>query len=160
MSCDEAITFRGLTASSVSASKAARGASAKKNTGCELVLRRELFRRGLRYRLHAKFLAGQPDIVFVRRRVAIFCDGDFWHGRQLASRLDKLARGHNSRYWLGKIRRNAARDKLQTAALIANGWTVLRFWETDILRNATGVADQVCRVLTTGASRRSSGGPG
>src|ERR1700682_2694340 len=102
-------SFAGLHPASDSASTAARGASAKTNTRCELVLRRELWRRGVRYRLLHPGLLGRPDIVFPKRGLVIFCDGDFWHGRDLEARLAKLARGHNASYWIAKVRQNVER---------------------------------------------------
>ncbi|WP_348652882.1 hypothetical protein [Polyangium sp. y55x31] len=83
-------SFACLHPASENASTAARAASAKRNTRCELALRRELWRRGLRYRLHLPGLPGRPDIVFTKHRVVVFCDGDFWHGRHLEARLAKL----------------------------------------------------------------------
>jgi len=143
-------SFTGLLPASESASTAARGASTKTNTRCELALRRELWRRGLRYRLHAPGLPGRPDIVFRRHRLVIFCDGDFWHGRNLEHRLAKLARGHNAAYWVAKVRRNVERDHRNTSELDAAGWTVLRFWETDVLRETRTVADRIEEVLVKG----------
>lgn len=140
-------SFRGLRAASDRASTAARGASAKINTRCEIVLRRELWRRGLRYRLHCADLPGRPDIVFRQQRLAVFCDGDFWHGRELERRLAKLSRGHNSAYWVAKVQRNVERDRRQTQSLEQNGWVVLRLWESDILRQPCRVADQVVALL-------------
>jgi DNA mismatch endonuclease Vsr len=102
---------------------------------------------GLRYRLHVLGLPGSPDIVFTKRQVVVFCDGDFWHGRDLNRRLAKLATGHNATYWLAKVQRNVERDRRQTGALEALGWTVLRFWETDILCRADYVADQIIAVI-------------
>jgi DNA mismatch endonuclease, patch repair protein len=143
-----ATSFVGLQPSSKRASIAARAASAKRNTRCELVLRRELWRRGYRYRLHVSGVPGRPDIVFRRQRVAIFCDGDFWHGRDLENRLAKLMRGHNSAYWTAKIQRNVERDRQNTAELKAAGWDVLRFWETDVLRDTLNAADRIAGVLS------------
>ena len=140
-------SFDRLRPASEKASAAARGASTKANTRCELVLRRELWRRGLRYRLHHPGLPGRPDIVFIKHRVVVFCDGDFWHGRDLNSRLAKLAGGHNATYWLAKLERNVERDRRQTGALEASGWMVLRFWETDVLCQVGNVADQIIIVL-------------
>ena len=139
--------FRGLHPASQKATAAARGASRKKNTRCELVLRRELWRRGLRYRLHLPGLLGHPDVVFQKQRVVVFCDGDFWHGRNLNERLSRLYEGHNAKYWVAKIRKNFDRDFCQTETLRASGWTVLRFWETDVLRDVTYVADQITDAL-------------
>jgi DNA mismatch endonuclease, patch repair protein len=128
-------------------SRAARGASAKTNTRCELVLRRELWRLGLRYRLHGAGLPGRPDILFPKQRVVVFCDGDFWHGRDLEARLAKLARGHNAPYWIAKVQRNVERDLHQTRALEAAGWIVLRFWESDLLHHTRDAADRVVNTL-------------
>jgi DNA mismatch endonuclease (patch repair protein) len=140
-------SFKGLRPASWSASAAARGTSAKMNTRCELMLRRELWQRGIRFRIHKTGLPGRPDIVFHKRRLAVFCDGDFWHGRDLTGRLARLAKGHNSEYWVAKIRKNAERDRLQTRALEAMGWKVLRFWETDVYQQASSIADQIAAAL-------------
>src|SRR4051812_14667372 len=72
----------------------------------EQLLRRTLWRKGLRFRTHLRSLAGQPDIVFTRAKVCIFCDGDFWHGREWPSLREKLLRRANPDYWLPKISRN------------------------------------------------------
>src|SRR4051794_27505829 len=119
-------SFAGLGPASKRASTAARGASRKTDTRCELVLRRELWGRGIRYRIHVGELPGRPDIVFPLKRVVIFCDGDFWHGRNLEYRLAKLRRGHNSKYWIAKLQRNVARDRDTQRALEELGWTVVR----------------------------------
>ena len=147
-------SFKGLRPASEKASRAARATSAKANTRCEALLRRELWRRGLRYRLTPRALPGRPDIVFTKDRIAVFCDGDFWHGRDLTMRLAKLSQGHNAPYWLAKVQRNVERDRQQAEALEASGWIVLRFWETDILRNAADIAENVAGVL---ASRQAVG---
>src|SRR5690606_4726586 len=112
-----------------------------------LRLRRELWRRGYRYRLHVPGLPGRPDIVFPRHRLVVFCDGDFWHGRDLEHQLAKLCRGHNSTYWVATVRRNVERDCQQTRLLRGADWTVLRLWETDIPRRTTEIADEVIAAL-------------
>lgn len=147
-------SFQGLRPASKKASAAARGASAKANTRCELILRRELWRRGLRYRLHAPGLPGRPDIVFSKYQLLVFCDGDFWHGRNLETRLTKLARGHNATYWVQKVQRNVQRDRRHTAALAAANWVVLRFWETDVLRRTTEIADRIAAALERQSNRQ------
>jgi DNA mismatch endonuclease (patch repair protein) len=87
----------------------------------------------------------------------VFCDGDFWHGRDLAVRLAKLAKGHNAPYWVAKIQTNVARDRRHDAALAANGWTVLRYWESDVIRNASAIASEVfATVLRLRGSVRQS----
>ncbi len=92
-------------------------------------------------------LPGKPDIVFPRRRLAVFCDGDFWHGKDWESRRKKLARGTNSSYWIAKIERNRARDLNNRQALEAAGWTVLRFWESEIRLDTTAVAARILSYL-------------
>lgn len=139
--------FAGLSAASPQASINARAASRKRDTAPELLLRRELTRLGLRYRLDRADLPGRPDIVFIRERVAVFCDGDFWHGRDLAARLDRLRAGHNAPYWVAKIASNVARDRRNEAALVDAGWLVLRYWETDVLRDSEGCAAAVLAAL-------------
>jgi DNA mismatch endonuclease, patch repair protein len=135
--------YRGLLPASPRASSAARGSSKKKNTACEIVLRKALTALGLRYRVDAADLKGRPDIVFRPARVAIHCDGDFWHGRNLEQRLAKLSAGHNAPYWVAKIRGNVARDARSAAALEADGWLVLRYWETDIHADAKRIAAEI-----------------
>lgn len=73
----------------------------------------------------------------------VFCDGDFWHGRNLTARLERLARGHNADYWVAKIRANVARDRANTNALTNLGWTVIRIWEKDIARSPGKAAEKV-----------------
>lgn len=136
-------SYVGLKPASAKASAAARGSSKKSGTTCELLLRRELWRRGLRFRVAAPGLPGRPDLVFTTARVVVFCDGDYWHGRGLASRVRKLAKGHNAPYWIAKIRANVARDRLHARKLRGLGWTVLRFWESRILGDPRHVADLV-----------------
>jgi DNA mismatch endonuclease, patch repair protein len=125
--------YDGLRPASPKASKAAKGASKKRDTRPEVMLRRALWRLGLRYKVAPKGLPGRPDVVLARARVVIFCDGDFWHGRDLETRVAKLTAGHNAPYWVAKIRANVERDRRHDAALAADGWDVLRFWEKDIL---------------------------
>ena len=133
-----------LKPASKASSTAARGASKKKDTGPELELRKALRQAGLRsYRVDVATLRGRPDVVFTRERVAVFCDGDFWHGRNLDARIAKLQQGHNAPYWVAKIRGNVARDRSVDAELEEDGWDVLRFWETDVRRDATSVAKAV-----------------
>jgi DNA mismatch endonuclease (patch repair protein) len=111
-------------------------------------LRRALYALGLRYRVARADLPGCPDVVFAAARVAVFCDGDFWHGRGLEQRVAKLQRGHNAPYWVAKIRRNVERDRATDVALRADGWEVLRYWESDIRANPAAIADAVHRVVT------------
>lgn len=114
-----------------------------RGTGPEKVLRRALRKAGVRFRACVARLPGKPDIVLSSRRLAVFVDGDFWHGRQWQTRNHASLEGQFSRiasrdYWLRKIRGNMARDLSSTAALLAAGWSVARFWETDVNRDAAG----------------------
>jgi DNA mismatch endonuclease (patch repair protein) len=77
----------------------------------------------------------------------VFCDGDFWHGRDLDKRVAKLERGHNAPYWVAKIAANVARDRRQESELAASGWRVLRYWETDIKRDSQRIAQDIARVV-------------
>ena len=136
-------SFQKLEPASPRASVAARGSSKKKNTACEIVLRKALTALGLRYRIDAADLSGRPDIVFRPARVAVHCDGDFWHGRNLEQRLAKLSTGHNAPYWVAKIQGNVARDARNTTALEAGEWLVLRYWEKDIHADAERIAAEI-----------------
>ncbi len=142
--------FSKLRPKNETASRRARSSSAKCDTRPELLLRRELWRRGVRYRLCLPGLPGRPDIVLPGHRLVIFCDGDFWHGRNLDDRLRRLGVGHNAEYWVQKIRSNVDRDRRQDVLLREAGWKVLRLWETDI-RHSLGAC--VDRVLTALGSR-------
>jgi DNA mismatch endonuclease (patch repair protein) len=146
-------SFKGLHSSSTKASATASASSRKRDTRCEIILRKELSRLGLRYRIAADSLPGKPDVVFVGPRVAVFCDGDFWHGRDLAVRIKKLEAGHNAPYWVAKIRTNVERDSRVAAELENNGWLVLRFWESEIRRGATVIAVHIAAAV---ARRRKS----
>jgi DNA mismatch endonuclease (patch repair protein) len=106
----------------------------------------------LRYRVDVAALPGRPDIVFTAARVVIFCDGDFWHGRDLESRSARLAQGHNASYWTAKIRTNVLRDQKRTEELQADGWLVLRYWESDITGDAAAVATDIVAHLTVRCS--------
>ena len=139
-------SFEHLRPSSAKASKAAAG-NRSHNTKCEIVLRSALWRRGLRFRKNVQDLPGKPDVVFPRARVVVFCDGDFWHGRNLAERLKKLRNVHNSDYWMAKIKANVERDRRHDSQLKAMGWTVFRVWESDVLADPVGVAGNVEEVV-------------
>jgi DNA mismatch endonuclease (patch repair protein) len=112
-----------------------------------MVLRSAVWRIPLRYRIAPAGLPGRPDLVFARERVVVFCDGDFWHGRNLDARLAKLAAGHNAPYWTAKIRTNVERDARHTKQLEAAGWLVLRFWESDILRDVVAAAEVIADAV-------------
>ncbi len=133
------LSFQGLTPASEAASRSKR-ANRKTDSLHEILLRRELTKLGLRYRTYVGDLPGNPDIVFRTAKVAVFCDGDFWHGRNWARLRRNLLRRHNAAYWIAKIARNRQRDREVTRELVRAGWQVLRIWETDILRNPFAIA--------------------
>lgn len=101
-----------------------------KDTKPEMIVRKYLFSRGLRYRLHVKTLPGSPDIVLPKYKTVIFVDGCFWHGHEGCKyyRLPKT----NTDFWRAKIERNISRDIRNEAELNARGWSVIRVWECDI----------------------------
>ena len=103
-----------------------------KNTDIELLLRRELWKRGYRYRINDKKVFGKPDIVFRKQKIAIFCDSEFWHGKKfLAGEQFKT----NNIFWETKIKRNIERDQEVNQTLSEMGWDVLRFWGKEIELN-------------------------
>lgn len=100
-----------------------------KNTNIEILLRTALFKKGYRYKIKNS-LFGRPDFVFPGKKIAIFCDGDFWHGKNF--KKDKV---NYKEFWVKKIETNRKRDNLVNKTLKKEGWIVLRFWKTDILNN-------------------------
>ena len=139
-------SFSGLTAASPASSRAKKMNRAQ-DTAHERTLRKLLWQGGLRYRKNVKALPGKPDIVFTTGRVAIFCDGDFWHGRYWQQLSRKLSTGANPSYWLHKIESNRQRDRRTDESLRKAGWTVLRFWETDILGDPERVAVEIAKIV-------------
>lgn len=106
-----------------------------KGTSIEVTLRKALWSRGIRYRKNLKTIPGRPDIAITKYRIAIFCDGEFFHGKDWEILKPKLEQGKNPDYWVKKIQRNIDRDKEKDQALLAQGWTVIHFWGKDILKN-------------------------
>ena len=106
-----------------------------KDTTIEIVLRKALWNKGYRYRKNCKDITGHPDIVLTKYKIAIFCDGEFFHGKDWASQKLKVLKSNNSDYWISKIERNMERDRENEQALIVMGWTVIRFWSKDIIAN-------------------------
>lgn len=154
--------FEGFSPSSKRASTTAK-AVRRTDGRAEVALRKALWTLGLRYRKNVTTLPGKPDIVFQKMRVAIFIDGDFWHGRDWDARLAKLRRGSNAPYWVAKINANMERDKRKTAELQADGWTVLRVWETDVVRAPSEVAERIASGWLRGLgipAENSRGRPG
>ena len=116
-----------------------------KNTAIELSMRKALWDSGIHYRKNYTILPGTPDIAITKYQVAVFCDGDFWHGKDW---VRKKARIKNNRdYWIDKIERNIKRDVRTDQALHALGWTVIRFWGSDIHKDLSGCIDDIKDVI-------------
>jgi len=146
----KAPSFKGLQPASASASRS-KSKNKRVDTSHELLLRRKLWRLGLRFRKHVSSLPGKPDVIFPSVKVAVFCGGDFWHGRNWTVLKRNLGVGTNSSYWTAKISSNMKRDARNTALLKAMGWYVIRVWETDIQRDPI---DMACRVKKAVSLRR------
>lgn len=116
-----------------------------KNTKPELAFRKALWAAGYRYRINYKKLIGKPDIVLNRYKTIIFIDGEFWHGYNWQERKDKIKT--NREFWIPKIERNIQRDKEVNAALENLGYTIFRFWETDVKKNLDTCLQKVISSL-------------
>lgn len=103
-----------------------------KDTEIEVILRRALWKKGYRYRKNYCKLPGKPDIVLTKYKIAIFCDGEFFHGKDWNMLKAKLGKSNNSKFWIDKISRNIERDEEINKKLIYGGWTVIRFWGKEI----------------------------
>lgn len=114
-----------------------------KDTKIELKLRKALWEKGYRYRKNYKELPGCPDIVLTKYRIAIFCDGEFFHGKDWDVLKPRLEKSNNSEFWIKKISRNMERDDEIDKQLLFRDWTVIRFWGKDILKNT----DECIRVI-------------
>jgi DNA mismatch endonuclease, patch repair protein len=113
-----------------------------KDTKIEIMLRKAIYEAGCRgYRLNYKLL-GKPDIVFTKYKVAIFCDGEFWHGRYFNEKKHKY-----KKYWKDKIMYNMGRDRKNNEKLKSMGWLVMRFWETDIKKNMDKCTNEIESAL-------------
>lgn len=106
-----------------------------KDTAIEIRLRKALWHKGYRYRKNYKDLPGKPDIVLTKYKIAIFCDGEFFHGKDWEVLKPRLERGDNSEFWIKKITRNIEHDDEVNKQLLFLGWTVIRFWGNDIKKN-------------------------
>lgn len=116
-----------------------------KDSKIEVLLRKELWNRGLRYRKNVTRIFGKPDIAFIGKKIAVFCDSEFWHGYNWEERK-KDFKSHQE-FWIPKIERNMERDKEVNEKLISEGWIVLRFWGKEIKKNTVQCADQIEKVV-------------
>lgn len=114
-----------------------------KDTSIEVSLRRALWKKGYRYRKNYSALPGKPDIVLTKYRIAIFCDGELFHGKNWEILKPRLLKGNNPDFWVKKIERNMKRDDENDKKLLFLGWTVIHFWGNDILKNT----DQCVKVV-------------
>ena len=116
-----------------------------KGTKPELVLAKAMWALGLRYRKNSGSIFGKPDFSFKKYKVAVFVDGEFWHGKDWEQRKAKIK--GNREFWIAKIERNIRRDMEVTGRLKAEGWTVLRFWSNDVVKNAGCHAEKVRQAV-------------
>jgi DNA mismatch endonuclease (patch repair protein) len=115
------------------------------NTAIEAAFTKALWHSGIRYRKNYKDLPGKPDITITKYRIAIFCDGEFWHGKDWETRKHKLK--GNREYWIAKIERNINRDDKINRLLQNSGWIVMRFWGNDIQKNLAGCVEEVKEAI-------------
>lgn len=116
-----------------------------KDSAIEILLRKELWSRGIRYRKNVKTVFGHPDIAFIGKKVAVFCDSEFWHGYDWETSKEKIKTRRE--FWIPKIERNIVRDKEVTEKLESDGWIVIRFWGNDIKKNPKECADIIQHCL-------------
>ena len=116
-----------------------------KDSQIEQLLRKELWSRGIRYRKNVNRIYGKPDIVFIGKKIAIFCDSEFWHGYNWEERK-KDFKSHQE-FWIPKIERNMERDAEVTERLESEGWTVFRFWGNEIKKNTAQCADIIEKAV-------------
>ena len=114
-----------------------------KDTKIEILLRKALWEKGYRYRKNYNKLPGKPDIALTKYKVAIFCDSEFFHGKDWEVLKPRLEKGNNSEFWISKISRNRERDDEVNKKLLFMGWTVIRFWGNDIKKNT----DECIKVI-------------
>lgn len=127
-----------------------------RDTKIEVLLRKALWKKGYRYRKNYKELPGKPDIVLTKYKIAIFCDGEFFHGKDWEVLKPRLEKSNNSDFWISKISRNREHDDEVNKKLLFMGWTVIRFWGKDIKNNTSecvNVVEEVIFDMEIGASK-------
>ena len=122
-----------------------------KDSKIETILRKELWSRGLYYRKNVRTILGKPDIAFKQKKVAVFCDSEFWHGYDWENRKTDIK--SNRDFWIPKIERNIQRDKEVTESLRKEGWIVLRYWGKDILARTSEIADEIEKTVRERAKK-------
>lgn len=116
-----------------------------KDSDIELTLRKELWSRGLRYQKNSKKVFGHPDIVFIGKKVAVFCDSEFWHGYDWEHKKEEIKSRRD--FWIPKIERNMQRDCKVNETLKADGWIVIRFWGKEIKKDLSRCADEIEKAV-------------
>lgn len=127
------------------------------DTKIEVAFRRALWRAGIRFRKNFKGLPGKPDIAITRHKIAIFCDGEFWHGKDWSAAREKIRARRD--YWVPKIERTMERDSASERRLAALGWTVLRFWGRDIQKSLDLCVAEVMEAILCSKAEASGGWP-
>lgn len=117
------------------------------DTSIEIIMRRALWREGIRYRKNYKKLPGKPDIAITKYKIAIFCDSEFWHGKYWEILKIRLEKGSKGEYWVSKIERNIERDEEINKKLKYLGWQVLRFWEKEIKKQTDMCVQTVKKAI-------------
>jgi DNA mismatch endonuclease (patch repair protein) len=112
-----------------------------KDTSVEIMLRRALWREGIHYRKNVKTLPGKPDIAITKYKIAVFCDGELWHGKDWEKRRETIRT--NRDYWIPKIERNMQRDNENEKRLENMGWIVMRFWGKDIKKDLANCIGEI-----------------
>ena len=120
-----------------------------KDTSIEVTLRKALWHAGIRYRKNYPGLPGTPDIAITKHKIAIFCDGEFWHGKDWETKKDKF--NTNREFWINKIERNIDRDNEVDRKIRGNGWTVVRFWGNEIEKNLPGCVEEIQDIIFQGS---------
>lgn len=118
-----------------------------KDTSIELAVRKKLHSLGYRFRVNYKPLPGKPDIVFTKKKIAIFIHGCFWHGHEVGCRYSHVSQSRKE-YWEQKIAKTKERDKEHTSFLIANGWKAIIVWECDIKTNFDETIIHITQTLS------------
>ncbi|QEY27023.1 very short patch repair endonuclease [Neisseria zalophi] len=120
-------------------------ANKSKGTKPEILLAKALWHMGLRYRKNDRTIFGNPDLSFKKYKIAVFIDGEFWHGKDWKHRKADIK--SNQEFWVSKIERNIKRDEVVNKYLIDNGWIIFRFWGKDVLKDPEACAKTIQRAI-------------
>lgn len=117
-----------------------------KESKAEITLAKELWKKGFRYRKNFRKLPGSPDIAILKHNIAVFVDGEFWHGKDWGQRKDRLK--SNREYWIEKIEENMDRDKRNDFLLSEMGWKPIHFWEKEVKKNLSSCIDRIVEMIS------------